>query len=122
MISRKLLLLLTIFVYLNLMDIYTTVVILELGGKEINPLWDRFNSSGITEADIALKLSLTGLSVFIISLLYSYASNHNSTVGVTVSYFILIVLIFYYSGIIINNVRMLNFQIQEVQRVLEEIL
>lgn len=116
MISRKLLLLFTIFIYLNVLDMYTTILILELGGKEINFFHLHFNEVGVSSTDIILKLCLTALSVFIVFLVYWRSSQENSKLGIVVAYVIIVGLCWFYSYVIWNNVKVLEFQIQEVQR------
>lgn len=116
MISRKLVVLLTVFVFLNVLDVYTTVLILQLGGKETNSFWLRFNDSGITEVDIMIKSSLVALSVFIISLLHWRSLEEESKLGFAAVYIITIGLVVFYCFVVVNNIRMLNFQIEEVQR------
>ena len=115
--TKKYLFLILTFVWLNLFDILTTWVMLELGGKEINSLFSYINDYGIGVSTIVSKVIAILAFVTIIFITLKYAQNHKSKFGVVMVYSVLLLVIVFYTFVIINNIRMLGFQIQEFRRV-----
>jgi len=105
------------FVYLNLLDLLTTIVLLSLGGRETNVLFLHFNETGVGVTDVIIKLSLTLFLSVVSLLLYLRAQKETSKLAVYLVYGLLIVMNIFYILVVVNNLVMLNFQIQEFRRV-----
>jgi hypothetical protein len=110
--NTKIFILTSTFLWLNLLDILTTMVLLSLGGIELNP----FLQHTITAFDISLKMGLSLFLVLVAQLSYRMAKKRNSITGIQVLFSLLIALDIFYSLVVINNIRQLSFQIQAVRR------
>ena len=115
---KKLLLLLSLLVYLNILDLYTTHILLSLGGKELNPVFSHFNATGIGFVDVVVKMSSAVTMVFVLWLFYKTGKKRNAKWAVVIVYVFAIGLNLFYIFVVWNNIRMLQFQIEEVRRVL----
>jgi hypothetical protein len=91
-----------IIVVLQLLDIYTTDAILDLGGKELNPVLDKFFK--IVGVLPGLLISKT---IFVGVLFYYYITNRNLLVS-TEGILTLIAISAIYSYIVRNNFKVLN--------------
>lgn len=114
--NKKLLLLLSTLVWLNLLDLLSTYVILGLGGKETNFVFLHFNHSGIGLLDVLVKFGLTVGMCVLIYLPYRKAVRENSKIPLYMIYGITIGLIFFMSFIVVKNLYMLNAQMTEVMK------
>ena len=112
--NKKLLLLLSALIYLNILDIFTTYVGLSLGGKELNPSLNHYNVIGITFIDVVGKIGATIGVCLLIWLVYRKATKEKSKLALTIVYGLTIGLNPFFLLVVLNNVCMLNFQIQEV--------
>jgi len=114
--NKKLFFLSLSVVYLNILDLYTTWTVLSLGGKETNALLLHLNEGGIGFFDILIKV---GIPIFLGVMVYftnKRAEKEQRGYVIKYLYIVTIFLNIFYLFVVIHNIRMLNFQIQEVMR------
>ena len=91
---------------------------LALGGKEINRYFSYINDSGIGILTIISKVGAVLIFILIISITLKYVEKQKSKFGALMIYSVLLLVVVFYTFVIITNIRMLNFQLQEVRRFL----
>ena len=106
-------------VWLNILDILTTWVILGIGGQEKNIVFLHFNESGIGVLDVFVKMSAVFGMVLLVYLIHRKATKEKSKNALKLVYGLVIGLNILFLIVVLNNVRMLEFQIQEVMRVVK---
>ena len=114
--NNKILLLSVSFVWLNVLDIFTTWVMLQLGGKETNFFLHSINQTGITFSIIVFKIGIPLVLGIAFLFMFRYAEKKKSRLAIALNYGALLAINIFFIFVIINNIRMLNFQIQEVLR------
>jgi len=118
MIPRKLLLLLVTLFFLNLLDAYTTIIIIQLGGREVNPIFHHFNTHGVNPLDIAVKIGAGTFLCAVLGFTHWVATKRKDNLVLFIIYVTAIALNILFFVVVTNNVKVLNYQIQEVWRVL----
>ena len=110
---KILIILITLLIVLNVLDILLTSTILYYGGGESNVRWwGHFNTIGIRPIDYFLKIGLTFLMGVIIFVQYWISLRKNSKFGMIVAYILPIVLIIFYTYVVIHNIQVLTIQKQ----------
>jgi hypothetical protein len=134
-LPRKLLLLLTNFVWLNVIDLITTWIMLDLGGKEINPFFLFLNTTGVTLPVIAIKIG--GTFSLVVSLLIYFFSfkelqwkrtqwkrpkRRERVILLSFVYTVAVITNIVYFYVLFNNIYMLNTQIQYNRSLLKPLI
>ena len=125
---KILIILITLLIVLNALDILLTGAILYYGGGEMNTeiepfylfgfkigpfsTWGHFNTTGIQLIDYVLKIGLTFLTGAIIFVLYRVSLWKNSKFGFITTYVLLIGLNIFYSYVVVHNIQILIVQKQ----------
>ena len=125
---KILIILITLLIVLNTLDILLTGAVLHYGGGEANTeigpfylfgikigpfnLWGHFNTEGIRTIDYALKIGSVFLMGGIIIVQYWFSLRKNSKFGFITTFVILIVLNIFYTYVVIHNIQILIAQKQ----------
>lgn len=120
-LPRTMLTLMFSFVFLNIMDLYTTYILLSLGGQEINPLFTYFNSTGMDTFSILIKIVLPLFECAVIYVLFYKAKSEGSNFAVNLIYIGLNVLVLWALAILVSNVIHTTYQLQEIDKVFTEL-
>lgn len=108
---KILIILITLLIVLNVLDILLTRAVLFYGGGEANPFQSHLNT-GIRPIDYFLKISGTFLMGGIILIQYWFSLRKNSKFGFITTFVILIALDIFYSYVVIHNIQILAIQKQ----------
>ena len=122
--SRFFSLLLLNLVWLNILDVITTSVTLRLHGKEGNWFFAYCNTTGIQLLDYVVKFGLVTIMILTVYFTLWYTKRPStvkkhptqSKVAVIVVFLILLGLNIFYLYVVVNNINVLNYQIQEVRK------
>ena len=109
---KILIILITLLIVLNVLDILLTKAVLHHGGGEANVRFWWFNTIGIRPMDYIIKIGLSFLMGVIIFVLYWASLWKNSKFGFITTYVILIALDIFYSYIVVHNIQILIAQKQ----------
>ena len=109
---KILIILITLLIVLNTLDILLTGTILYYGGGEANVLFEHFNTTGIRPIDYVIKIGSAFLMGGIILVLYWFSLRKNSKFGFITTYVILIGLNIFYSYVVVHNIQILIAQKQ----------
>ena len=109
---KILIILITLLIVLNTLDILLTKAVLHYGGVEANVWFWWFNTIGIRPIDYAIKIGASFLMGGIILVLYWFSLRKNSRFGFITTYVILIGLNIFYSYVVVHNIQILIIQKQ----------
>jgi len=110
--SKILIILITLLIVLNVLDILLTQTILHYGGEETNVQYEHFNTTGIRPIDYVQKIGYSFLMGAVVLVQYWVSLRKNSKFGVVASYVMLIVLNLFYTYVVVNNIQVLIVQKQ----------
>lgn len=121
-LSRTMLLLMESFIFLNIMDSYTTYVLLGLGGQELNPLFSYFNLYGVDIISVLLyKIALPLFECVVIYVLFQKAKSENNRHVIVLVWGCLITLVLLTLITSVNNILHTTYQLQEINQILTEL-
>jgi len=109
---KILIILITLLIVLNVLDILLTEAVLYYGGGEGNIRFEHFNITGIRPIDYVIKIGSTFLMGAIIFVLYWFSLRKNSKFAFITTYVVLIVLNIFYTYVVMHNVQILIIQKQ----------
>ena len=110
--------LIAIFLFLNFMDAYTSIVLIGLGGTEDNLSFLSFNTVGVSVMDVLIfKIALPIFGCFIVCLLIWKAKKENIVWAQYLAWIILITLTVTYISVVLNNVQQTIYQLEDVDRI-----
>ena len=121
--NNKILLLSVSFVFLNILDLFTTWVTLALGGKETNVFAQSLLGFG-PAVFITVKIGVPIILAILFLRVEQFVRENlfldkHAKLALVLIYGALLAFNIFYAFVVINNIRMLNFQIQEFRRVYE---
>jgi len=103
------------YLWLNLTDLYITTIMLQLGGREINPLW----MGGIGLFEAVMKVMIAKIFVIVVSLAYRKVVREKRRVFQSAILVVVIGLNIFYAFVVVHNFLHLRAQLREVRRVLK---
>ena len=114
---KILIILITLLIVLNVLDILLTRAVLHYKGGEAEGLfglglWAHFNTEGIRPIDYVLKIGASFLMGGIMLVLYWFSLRKNSRFGFITTYVVLIALNIFYSYVVVHNIQILIIQKQ----------